>query len=68
MTTPLPLEPAGRPGVMDLRPLKIHAATAYPASHPFRLAILQEPDEVPYEVGAAKLETYLRLVMALRER
>ncbi|MHB1262404.1 MAG: hypothetical protein ACYC2H_11895, partial [Thermoplasmatota archaeon] len=55
-------------GMMDLRPLKVHAAKAYPADHPFRLAVLQEPDFLPQDVGAAKLETYLRLIMALRDR
>ena len=51
--------------VIDLRACKAAAMRLAP-SHPVRLGLLQEPDEVPRKEGLAKLETYIRLALALR--
>ena len=51
--------------VIDLRRCKA-AAMRLPPNHPLRLAIVQEPDELPRSRGLGKLETYIRLAMALR--
>jgi hypothetical protein len=60
----MPMDPPS--GLIDLRACKVHVTKALPPDHPFRLALLQEPDFLPKPAGVAKLETYLRLAMALR--
>ncbi|MHB1262676.1 MAG: hypothetical protein ACYC2H_13295 [Thermoplasmatota archaeon] len=37
-----------------------------PPGHPFRIAILQEPDFLPSGSADGKLETYIRLALGLR--
>lgn len=53
--------------LIDLRKAK-EAALRLPYDHPVRLALLQEPDFLPRPEGIGKLETYIRLAMALRRR
>lgn len=52
--------------MVDLRPCKAHALQVLPPDHPFRIAILQEPDFLPADRADGKLETYIRLAMGLR--
>jgi hypothetical protein len=53
-------------GTMDLRPLKAEARRLLPPGNGFRVALLAEPDHLPHARAIEKLETYLRLALALR--
>jgi hypothetical protein len=55
-----------KPAVIDLRPLKEEARRLLPPGNGFRIALLAEPDQLPRAVALEKLETYLRLALALR--
>lgn len=51
--------------VVDLRPLKAIAERLSP-QHPYRVILLGEPDEIPWEDYATKMPVWFRLV-SLRE-
>lgn len=53
--------------LLDFRELKREARRLLPRSHPIRRALDGEPDSLPGIEGRAKLEVYLRLVLAGRE-
>jgi hypothetical protein len=51
---------------VDLRPLKAEARRLLPPGNSFRIALLAEPDQLPRALALVKLETFLRLALALR--
>lgn len=53
--------------VIDLRPCKRKAKAVFGRDHPVRRALAEEPDMLPLEEGLAKLETYLRMLLSLKE-
>ena len=50
---------------IDLRDFKAQAARLLPANHPVRRVLAREQDIVPRSEGLAKLELYVRFVLAL---
>ena len=60
------LGPSGdKVSLIDLRELKVQAARLLPANHPVRRVLAREQDIVPRSEGLAKLELYVRFVLAL---
>jgi hypothetical protein len=53
--------------MVDLRPAKAEAQRLLPPGHPVRLALMQEPDFIPADTAQQKLETYIRLALAMRD-
>ena len=49
---------------MDFRRLKAAASRLFPAGHPLREAVMQEPDDVPASLALGKADAYLRLLQA----
>jgi hypothetical protein len=50
---------------IDLRPSKETVARLLPVSHPLRVALQQEPDFLPRDIGRAKIEAYLWILLSL---
>lgn len=54
------------PEVLDLRDLKAGVCRLLEPSHPLRIAVMQEPDQLPRAQGIARLQAYARLALAMR--
>lgn len=52
--------------VLDLRGLKAGVCRLLEPEHPLRIAVMQEPDQLPRAQGIARLQAYARLALALR--
>lgn len=53
--------------VVDMRPLKKRIAALWPPGNAFRETVLSEPDVVPRVAFDLKLESYIRMLCAMRD-
>lgn len=47
--------------LVDLRPLKREFELRLPPNHPNRIAVMREPDFLPWPEALAKIEVFIRI-------